>query len=469
MLISLCLAAAMILPVCAFAEQSADMPFRDVKAGEGYYENVRYVYENGIMKGTSDTEFSPDGTLTRAMCVTVLHRMAGEPAAEEKNTFTDVTAGEYYEDATDWAQSNGIVNGKTRKIFAPEDIITRAEFSTMIWRYLYYSDLDLKETKTADPSDLTLIPSFAKEAVALMYSSGVLNGRENGAFDPDAPVTRAEAAAIIERFNKTAVPYVNEDDGVLDIAFIGDSFTYVPEQFDHFQALAEGKHAVRTYNETLGATPLLAHYNAWKTYIKYFSVNQREKIRKWDAVVLNESMTDEPYTVAVDKLIGLFGPTKDYYAVWLASLTKEEDPSTFWDLQDGNKAKNYPGRSILAKGAEEMILGYSNESLLKYKDDYLKNHGLNVVLIQVVDYDPSLGLKFEDFFADDLYHPDVLTGYCEALALYCTIFDEPAVGQNRGALTDGDIPGDTAGEKDAFILMLQNLVEEQLDLQNARD
>ena len=78
-LISLCLAAAMILPVCAFAaDGDAVLSFRDVKADEWYYENVRYVYENGIMKGTSDTEFSPEGTLTRAMCVTILHRAAGQ-------------------------------------------------------------------------------------------------------------------------------------------------------------------------------------------------------------------------------------------------------------------------------------------------------------------------------------------------------------------------------------------------------
>ena len=90
MLISLCLAAAMILSVCAFAaDGDAALPFRDVGAGEWYYGNVKYVYENGIMKGTSDTEFSPEGTLTRAMCVTILHRVAGEPDFDGESPFSD--------------------------------------------------------------------------------------------------------------------------------------------------------------------------------------------------------------------------------------------------------------------------------------------------------------------------------------------------------------------------------------------
>ncbi|MBR3416711.1 MAG: S-layer homology domain-containing protein, partial [Clostridia bacterium] len=146
MLISLCLAAAMILPVCAFAEQSADMPFRDVKADAWYYDNVKYVFENGIMKGTSDTEFSPDGTLTRAMCVTILHRAAGEPEADGALKFTDVKAGEYYEKAVVWASQNGIVKGRSENEFVPDGTITRAEFATMLYRYLESAGKTLSET-----------------------------------------------------------------------------------------------------------------------------------------------------------------------------------------------------------------------------------------------------------------------------------------------------------------------------------
>ena len=203
MLISLCLAAAMILPVCAFAaDGDAALPFRDVGAGEWYYGNVKYVYENGIMKGTSDTEFSPEGTLTRAMCVTVLHRVAGEPEADGALKFTDVKAGEYYEKAVVWASQNGIVMGRSENEFVPDGTITRAEFATMLYRYLESAGKKLSETRTGSTTDYSKIPEYAKIPVSVMYRSCVINGRPGGVFDPDASVTRAETAAMTERFEK---------------------------------------------------------------------------------------------------------------------------------------------------------------------------------------------------------------------------------------------------------------------------
>ena len=114
-----------------------------------------------------------------------------------------------------------------------------------------------------------------------------------------------------------------------------------------------------------------------------------------------------------------------------------------------------------------MRSGMTNESIFSVLKEIRDFYGIKAIAINNIDYDMSLGLRFDDFYADDRYHPDVLTGYLESLALYCTIFDEPAVGQNRGILTDDDIPGDTPEEKDAYILMLQTLVQEQLDLQNS--
>lgn len=128
-LILIILAVMTVLPACSGAAKAIDFPFIDVKTGEWYYDNVKYVFEKGIMKGTSDTSFSPEGSLSRAMCVTILHRCAGEPETSENVKFRDVKSGEYYEKAVGWASDRGIVKGKSETEFAPDDQITRAEFS----------------------------------------------------------------------------------------------------------------------------------------------------------------------------------------------------------------------------------------------------------------------------------------------------------------------------------------------------
>ena len=491
-LISLCLAVVIVLPVCAFAEQAADLPFRDVGAGEWYYGNVKYIYENGIMKGTSDTEFSPDGTLTRAMCVAILHRVAGEPEPEAESSFTDVSDTAYYSKAVSWAREMGIVQGKTRKVFAPDDAITRAEFATMMYRYLYGANLDLKETKNSDPSDYSAIPSYAQEAVTVMYRSGVLNGKENGRFDPDAPITRAETAAIIERFSNTAVPFVREDDGVLDVAFIGCSLTAVPQIFDHFEALAEGKHAVKAYNEVLNATSLKGHYEAWIYYRteKNYFIQHWKEMRKWDVVILEDYQApslglkedfydfydfyrsndpdfqyksfDEYYEKEIASqdldihkyyklLIDLFGEDKQYYNLCATAITdpEESDAQTNRDDLKANNIRNLNWRNWLKE-----------------------NYNVNRIMVNCTTFYPEKPLDPRDF--DHIrdkgdFHPNLLYGYCHALALYCTMFDEPCIEQNNGILTDDDIPGDTPEEKAAYMIMIKNMIQEELDFQKAYD
>ncbi len=505
--ISLCLAVVIVLPACAFAEHGADLPFRDVKAGEWYYENVKYVYENGIMKGTLDTEFSPEGTLTRAMCVTILHRVAGEPEPEAESSFTDVSDTAYYAIAVSWAREMGIVQGKTRKVFAPDDKITRAEFATMMYRYLFGAYLDLKETKDSDPSDYSAIPSYAKEAVSVMYRSGVLNGKESGRFDPDAPITRAEAAAIIERFNNTAVPFVREDDGVLDVAFIGDSFTYVPRMFDHLEALAEGKHTIKTYNETLGATSLKGHYEIWKNRIKYLPVNHWKQIRKWDVVILNDYMSphlglkeeylndyeegklynpdfkyesfEDYYEEVVSSydldthkyyklFVDLFGKDKQYYNLCESSLMKKEsgsylrvgetsDNGFWWHVFKGNDLETI-----------DQTWAPSNYANIVWRDWLKDNLNINRIILNLETFDPDNPLDPRDFdYMPEDYHPNLMYGYCFSLALYCTMFDEPCIEQNDGIMSthDYEIPGDTPEEKEAYMVMIKNLVQEELDFQ----
>ena len=468
-LISLCLAAAMILSVCAFAaDGDAALPFRDVGAGEWYYGNVKYVYENGIMKGTSDTEFSPDGTLTRAMCVTILHRMAGEPTVNVKLKFTDVKPGEYYEKPVVWAFARGIVKGRTETEFDPDGNITRAEFATMLFRYMKASRLTLTETNDSVPSDADMIPEFAADAVNALYRAEIVTGKGGGVFDPDAQITRAETAAMTERFQRSAIDTLEKlelDDGVLDIAYIGNSFTYVPKIPEQLEAIAEGKHEIKTYMRTHPGWMLFDHYDKWskrsEETISYMA-------RNWDVIVLNDAGNVELLQLRedfIEQYENLPEETKAkysfdaYYQQVRNTLRSDEYFKLFTEMFGPDKVYfNLCESSFSKKGP--------NEENFRWRNWLRDNCGINRIMLNITGFDPTLRLDPNDFYYyPDDFHPNHLYGYCYALAMYCTIFGEPAVGQNRGILTDDDIPGDTAEEKDAYVLMLQNLIQEQLDFQ----
>ena len=493
-IVSFCLAVVMALPLVASCT-AGEMPFIDVKTGKWYYGNVKYVFENGIMNGVTETKFAPQGTLTRGMCATIIHRMAGSPKTEAENKFDDVKAGKYYTKAVAWAQEAGIVNGKTSTMFDPDGAITRAEFATMMWKYVYAMDLDLKETRESDPSDFVKTPKYAREAVTMMYRSGVVNGRGNGEFDPDAPITRAEVAAMIERFNNTAVPFVREDDGVLDVAFFGDSFTYVPRMYDHLEALAEGKHTIKTYNYTQGGWTVYDHYTLWKEQAKM--PNVKKEIRKWDVVILNENglgftlFTEEEkrllYEDIKDIAPDVYGSsfeefqqnfkegsnTYKYYILLTELFGKDK---TYYNLCESTLQKTEEGEELSGNGFWKVIRGgNSTKPSNKYYYmtlDWIKNNTVvNRVTLNLQDsFDPDVVLDPRDFdYLPEDYHPNLMYGYCFALALYCTMFDEPCNEQNDGIMTthDYEIPGDTPEEKAEYMVMIKNLVQEELDFQNA--
>ena len=117
--------------------------YTDVAEGDWYYENVRYVTENGIMNGVTGNRFAPKETLSRAMSVTILYRMAGEPSVSGTHSFADVKSEEWYSDAVAWAYENKITPGKSAAFFAPNDDVTRAEFVSFLCRYAYYAEIEL--------------------------------------------------------------------------------------------------------------------------------------------------------------------------------------------------------------------------------------------------------------------------------------------------------------------------------------
>lgn len=173
--------------------------FTDIIVGEWYYDYVKTIVEKGLMNGISETEFAPNATLTRGMFVTILHRVEGEPVAENSINFADVAEDQYYANAVKWASANGIVNGITETEFAPNDEVTREQMAAMISRYVDYKELEVPEKDDVTYTDSDMISEYAINAVNTAGKLGILIGNTDGSFAPQKNATRAEAATLFVR------------------------------------------------------------------------------------------------------------------------------------------------------------------------------------------------------------------------------------------------------------------------------
>lgn len=169
--------------------------FSDCTA-DWYHEAVDFTVANGLMQGVGNGRFDPNGTMSRAMMVTVLYRMAGSPQVEAPSTFTDVPADSWYADAVAWAQANGIVLGVRDDVFAPNAAITREQMATILWRYTGEPEASADLTIF---KDVEKISDFADEAMIWAVSQRLFIG-DNGNLKPTAGATRAEAACVIMRY-----------------------------------------------------------------------------------------------------------------------------------------------------------------------------------------------------------------------------------------------------------------------------
>lgn len=178
--------------------------FTDVEKNAWYYSAVRFVNEQNIMSGISDTEFAPDSSLTRAMFAVILYRIEGEPEAG-KSSFSDVEENSWYSRAAAWADENGIVNGMEEGRFAPDTNITREQAVTILYRYAGFKNL-IKSGEEYDLPDMytdfNSVSSWARDGVKYALSSGIITGRTDTTINPSDTMTRAEAAAVIERMIK---------------------------------------------------------------------------------------------------------------------------------------------------------------------------------------------------------------------------------------------------------------------------
>ena len=177
--------------------------FTDLSDDAWYSDSAKYVLENGLMKGVTDTTFAPNENLTRAMLVTVLYRAEGEPATNRSIPFSDIDMGAYYANAVSWAKQNGIVNGVTENEFAPNIDITREQIATIMHRYAMYKGDDVESgenTNILSYDDSDSISDYAISSMQWATGSGLIKGKTESTLNPLDNATRAEIAAILHRF-----------------------------------------------------------------------------------------------------------------------------------------------------------------------------------------------------------------------------------------------------------------------------
>ena len=180
------------------------LPFTDVTEGEDwFYDAVAYVYENGIMAGTSETTFEPGMLLDRAQAAQLFYNLEGKPAVTGDSTFTDVTSGHWAVDAITWAAQNDIVVGIGGNLYDPDSNVTREQFAVMLYKYARFKGYDLTAA-----GDLTQFPdagsisSWAETALSWANGKGLINGNEDGTLAPGGTATRAQAASILANFDQ---------------------------------------------------------------------------------------------------------------------------------------------------------------------------------------------------------------------------------------------------------------------------
>lgn len=178
-----------------------DLPFLDVSPEAWYKNAVGYVFENGLMSGTSSTTFSPDITTSRGMIVTTLYRLEQSPSVSESSDFSDVEDGQWYSDAIVWASANDIVSGYGNDMFGPDDPVTREQMATILYRYAQFKGYPT--TSSADLSkytDLELLSTWAQEPMKWANVFGIITGTTATTLNPQGNATRAEMAAMLMRF-----------------------------------------------------------------------------------------------------------------------------------------------------------------------------------------------------------------------------------------------------------------------------
>lgn len=202
--LALCLVCS-LLPGTALA--AGENPFTDVPASHWAHDDITYVYENDLMNGTDGCLFSPESTTTRAQVVTVLYRLAGQPAADWENPFWDVPASAWFHDAVTWAWENDITGGVSSTHFGAGNAVTREQLATFLYRYAQDQGYDTSaRADLSGYSDAGLVSSYATEALSWANATGLITGTTGTTLSPQGSATRAQVATILSRFCQDVIP-----------------------------------------------------------------------------------------------------------------------------------------------------------------------------------------------------------------------------------------------------------------------
>ena len=184
------------------SNQAIPVPYLDIRTDSWMYSAILFVTEQHIMNGVGVAEFAPDAPMVRAMFTTVLYRLAGMPAVNAENSFIDVAEGQYYTDAVRWAAESGIAAGYGNGVFGTNDLITREQLVTLLWRSCGEPSQD--DEALSAYSDTAQISEWALDAFAWAVGCGLIHGRGDGILAPQDTATRAETAQIIMNFRDEA-------------------------------------------------------------------------------------------------------------------------------------------------------------------------------------------------------------------------------------------------------------------------
>ena len=181
-------------------EEEPAMPFVDVDENDWFYDVVLYAYENGLMTGTSADTFAPNTATTRGMIVSMLARLEGVTSAEDAG-FADVAANDWYATAVNWAASVGVVNGYEDNTFRPNAPITREQMAAILYNYADYKGYDVSaRADLSDYADAADVSGWAEDVLSWANAEGLINGMTATTIDPQGATTRAQTAAMFERF-----------------------------------------------------------------------------------------------------------------------------------------------------------------------------------------------------------------------------------------------------------------------------
>ena len=183
-------------------EQPSGLPFTDVAKDAWYFPAVEYVFNNGLMNGTTATTFAPNVNLNRAMMAAVLYNMEGKPACDKSGLFSDVENGKWYTDAINWAASNNIVSGMPDGTYAPNQALTREQMASILYRYAEYKGIDV--SARADLStftDGTTVSPWAQDVVQWAVAEKLMSGNGNE-LQPKGTATRAQVATVLMNYSE---------------------------------------------------------------------------------------------------------------------------------------------------------------------------------------------------------------------------------------------------------------------------